>query len=198
MEFYRRSISMVSLALMITFSGCAAFRAGNTPRYPSVPEAGMAKRKSVKVNFFGTVIVNNEIYQAPHGATEAWREQTVKAYEESDLFLEVKDKANESDLHAEVLVVLKKDPNAFFAFITGLTLYLIPSKATDEFTVKTMITDRDGTTLGTFERRETVTLWQHLLMVLAMPFNWRSSVTREVLHDLNRATIEDAHAEGVF
>jgi hypothetical protein len=198
MTFFTRGIPVAFLALLTTLSGCAAFREGNIPRYPSVPEAGIAKHKSISVKVYGAVILNDQIYRSHPKAMKTWRQQTITAYEKSGYFSEVKEDTGKADLYSEVVIVDKGNPNAFFAFITGLTLYLMPSKATDEFTVKTTITDGDGDILGAFEKRETVTLWQQLIMIFAMPFNWPSSVAKEALYDLSRATIQDAHAEGIL
>ncbi|MDY6952467.1 MAG: hypothetical protein SWE60_13215 [Thermodesulfobacteriota bacterium] len=147
---------------------------------------------------YGAAILNGNIYQAHPKTMKTWRGQTIKAYEDSGMFSVVREGADEADLEAEVMIVDKADPNSFFAFITGLTLYVIPSKATDKFTVQTTIRDREGKTVGTFERSETVSLWQQVLLILAMPFNWPSSVAKEALYDLNRATIMDAYSQGIL
>ena len=186
------------LVLSFVISGCAAFREGNIPRARMLAERAMEKRPSIGVQVSGAVILDGKIYQSHPKTTKNWRTQTIKAYEESGLFSQVKEGASETELHAEVMIVDRGDPNRFLAFITGLTLYIIPSKATDEFTVKTTIRDGDGNTLGTFEESETVTLWQQLLLVLAMPFNWPESVAREALYDLNHATIREAHGLGIL
>lgn len=185
----------ISLVLLPLFAGCASFRAGNVPHFSSLPPTARVERKSISLKVYGAVILNGKIYQCHPTAMKKWRKQTIRAYEDSGLFSEVKEDANELDLYAEVVIVDRGDTNAFLAFITGLTLYLIPSKATDEFTLKTTIKDKDGNILGAYEKSETVTLWQHLLLVFALPFNWPASVAKEALYDLNCATIKEANAQ---
>jgi hypothetical protein len=198
MRVRKCTVLIVPFVLLAFFAGCAAFREGNVPRVKGPSRGAMEGQRTISLEVQGAVILSGKIYQTHPKTMKDWRKQTVKAYEDSGMFLEVTDGADDADFHAEVMIVDRGKPNAFLAFITGLTLYVIPSKATDEFTVKTTISDRDGKTVGTFEKSETVSLWQQLFLVFAMPFNWPSSVAKEALYDLNRATISDAHAHGIF
>ena len=191
--------ALLSLCYLLSFfAGCASFRSGNVPRSLSFPETERAQQESMSLNIYGAVILNGKIYRAHPKTMKNWRRQTIKAYEESGLFSGVRGNSTETDLHAEIMIVDRGEANAFLAFLTGLTLYVIPSKAADEFTVKTTISDREGNTVGVFEKSETVTLWQQLVLIVAMPFNWPASVAKEALYDLNHATIRDARAEGIF
>ena len=198
MKLRNCAIYLVSFMLLCVSSGCASFREGNVPRARSSPQSPRGKQQSISVSVQGAVILDGNIYQANRETTDNWRSQTIKAYRDSGLFSEVKGDADEADLYAEVVIVDKGDPNALLAFITGLTLYIVPSKATDEFTVKAAIRDKDGKILGRFEKSETVILWQQLFMVFAMPSNWPESVAKEALYDLNRAIIRDAYFQGFF
>lgn len=194
----KRSLLYLVLAFLFVISGCAAFREGNVPRARMPAERATDKQPSIAIQMSGAVILDSKIYQAHPKAMKTWTSQTIKAYEESGRFSEVTQGGSGTDLHAEVVIVDRGNPNRFFAFITGLTLYIIPSKASDEFTVKTTISDEKGNIFGAFEKSETVTLWQQLLLVLAMPFNWPESVAREALYDLNHATIKEAYGLGML
>jgi hypothetical protein len=193
-----RKWPIVSFSLLFLLTACAAFREGNVPYGRWFSGIPTAKDKSISLGVYGAAILDGKIYQAHPRTMKNWRKQTFKAYEDSGLFTVVKESPDGTDLEAEIMIVDRADPNTFFAFITGLTLYIIPSKATDEFTVQTTIRDREGKTVGAFEKSETVSLWQQVLLILAMPFNWPSSVAKEALYDLNRATIMDAYSEGIL
>lgn len=198
MKVRKWSVLFVSFSLLLFITACAAFREGNVPHGPWYSGTPTAKEKSISLGVYGAAILDGKIYQAHPKTMKNWRRQTIKAYEDSGIFSVVKEGTDEADLEAEIMIVDRADPNTFFAFITGLTLYVIPSKATDEFTVQTTIRDREGKTVGAFEKSETVSLWQQLLLILAMPFNWPSSVAKEALYDLNRATISEAYAQGIL
>ncbi|MDY6952599.1 MAG: hypothetical protein SWE60_13895 [Thermodesulfobacteriota bacterium] len=198
MSFRNIALLFVSVGMLVSSAGCASFREGNVPRARSASQSAVAEGKTISVEVYGAAILNGKIYQAHPKTMKTWRRQTIKAYEDAGIFSVVREDADGAELEAEVMIVDKADPNTFFAFITGLTLYVLPSKATDEFTVQTTIRDRGGNTLGTFERSETVSLWQQVLLILAMPFNWPSSVAKEALYDLNHATIMDAYSQGIL
>ena len=198
MSFRNIVFFLVSVGTLSLLSGCASFREGNVPRAQPASQRAVTEGKTISVKVYGAVILSGDIYQANPETLKKWRRQTIKAYEDHDIFSVVRGDAGESDLHAEVMIIDRGDPNRFLAFITGLTLYIIPSKVTHEITVKTTIKDGDGNTLGNFEKSETITLWQQLLMIFAMPFNLPESVNREALYDLNRATLKEAHGQGIL
>jgi len=198
MRFRNIVLFFVSVGMLYFLAGCASFREGNVPRARSSSQKAVGQGKTISVEVYGAAILNGKIYQAHPKTMKSWRRQTVKAYEDSGLFSAILGGPAEADLEAEVMIVDKADPNAFFAFITGLTLYVIPSKATDEYTLQTTIRDREGKTVGAFEMSETVSLWQQVLLILAMPFNWPSSVAKEALYDLNHATLMDAYSQGIL
>lgn len=146
----------------------------------------------------GEATVNGAKQEVNAAFLNVWRAQTLRAYQDSELFTLASTDPSDTDLRAEVKVLDRGEGSLAMAFLTGLTLYLIPSSATDELTVTTAVKDRSGATLGTFERSEAVTMWQQLFLVFAMPFNFPGSVVKETLYDLNRATIADARDRGVF
>ena len=192
------AISIMVFVLLSFFCGCASFRAGNLPPVSQWPPQPTMKGKSVSIVVSGEAILNGKEQEVSANFIEIWREPTVKAYHESGLFSEVKTGLTETDLRAEVKIVDRGKVNLGSAFLTGLTLYLIPSNGTDELVVKTTIKDGEGKTLGTFEKSETITLYQQLFLIFAMPFNFPGSVVKKTLYDLNRATIIEAHSKGCF
>jgi len=198
MSFRNIVLLFMSVGTLYLFVGCASFREGNVPRAQSSSRRKGVEGKSISVQVYGAVILNGDIYQAHPETWEDWSRYTINAYEDSAMFSTVRESGDKADLEAEVVVVDRGDPNRLFARITGLTLYIIPSKVTHEITVKTTIRDGDGNTLGAFEKSETVTLWQQLLLVFAMPFNLPESVNREAVYDLNHATIKEAHGLGIL
>ena len=84
------------------------------------------------------------------------------------------------------------------AFLTGLTLYLIPSTAHECLSIKTTYKDKNGAVLGSSDKAECFDFWQQLFLFPAMFSNFPGSVTKEVLFDLNRNTILESRAKGVL
>jgi hypothetical protein len=190
-------IFIITICLMSFFSGCASFRAGNLPPSEWSPES-VAQNQSIDVIVSGESIVNGKEQDPNAKCLETWNEQVLKAYNDSGLFSEVKTGIAETDLRSEVKILDRGEVNLGLAFITGLTLYLIPSKASDEITIQTKIKDREGKILGTFEKSETINTWQQLFLIFGTPFNFPGTVTKETLYDLNRAIINEAHMQGVI
>lgn len=194
----RQRVVILFLAVALLFSGCASFRSGNLPAITQWPPENAVKGKSISVIVSGESSINGKEQEVNSLFIKNWSEQVTRAYQDSGLFTEVKPGLSDTDLKAEVRIIDRGEANLGLAFLTGLTLYLIPSSATDEITIKTSIKNKDGDTLGTFEKSETITMWQQLFLIFAMPGNFPLSVTKETLYDVNRATITEAHSKGSF
>lgn len=189
----------ISCSLLVSFfCSCASFRAGNLPPISQWPPAQVEKEKSISLIISGESIVNGKDTEVNSRMLSIWRDQTFAAYRESGLFSFVEVGLAENDLRAEVKILDQGSYNAGLAFLTGFTLYLIPSKASDEFIVKTTIKDEEGNTLGSFEKSENINFWQQLFLIFALPANSPISVPEETLYDLNRATIIEAHSQGII
>lgn len=72
-----------------------------------------------------------------------------------------------ADLRLNVRVYNHGDmgPAMVGAIITGLTLYVIPSKATDNYTVQVDVQDKSGATLAQTTNNDAMTLWQGLVFL---------------------------------
>ena len=84
------------------------------------------------------------------------------------------------------------------AFLSGFTLTLIPAKGAEEFVLKTILKNKEGQELGTFEKKEPMTFWIQFFLIFIMPFNWPNTVVTDILYDLNRATVIQAHSAGLL
>ena len=102
---------------------------------------------------------------------------------------------DDSDFRAEISILDKGEYSPVMSFITGFTMFLIPSTATATMTVTTALKDRNGGTLGSFEKSESVTMWMELFLAFAMPFR---SLDQLPIYDLNQATILEARSKGAL
>ena len=75
------------------------------------------------------------------------------------------------------------------AFITGFTLFVIPGKYSNEITMETVFKDGTGNVLGRIEKRETITTWMQLFLIVAVPFN---ASTDNILTQLTQSSLEEA------
>jgi hypothetical protein len=194
----RCSFALVVVLSVSSFSGCAAFRSEETQPPASWPMSKGPGKQSISLLVTGEGIVNGARRDTPQRMLEIWQEAAANAYKDSGLFSEVKIGAAETDLRAEIHVLDRGEANLGLAFLSGFTMTLIPSKTEDEMTIKTTLKNKEGQELGTYEKKETISMWIQFFLIFIMPFNWPNTVTTEMLYDLNRATINLAYGAGLL
>ncbi len=191
-------INLLILSLLVFVSGCAAFREEVNPPITKWPPEISQKNKSITVQVSGNAIMNDEQKDVNVRFLEKWRAEVIRAYESSGLFSAVKSGSEQSDIYADVKITDKGQGSMGLAVLTGLTLYLVPSKAQDCFIVRTTYKNNEGTTLGVVEKSECINFWQQLFLFPVMFTNFPGSVAKDVLFDLNRHTILEANTKGTF
>ena len=188
--------SAIILALLI--SGCATFRDGANPPITKWPPDAVNKNKTISLQVVGKTITNNEPLDANEKSVEKQRVQVVKAYESSGIFSAIKGGSEKADIKAEISITDKGEASQAMAILTGATMFLIPSHVHEGFIVKTTYKDNSGNTLGSFEKSEFADTWIQLFMFPVMPFHPVGSTYEDLLFDLNRNTIIDAHGKNIF
>lgn len=194
----RISLVLVVFLSVALLSGCAAFRSGETKPSEPWPKSKGPGKQSISLLISGESYIGDMRQDIPQQMIEAWQTAAANAYKESGLFSEVTIGAADTDLRAEIHFLDQGEANTGMAFLSGLTLTLIPAAGKTEFTVKTTLRDKEGQELGAFEKKETLSFWIQLFLVFVMPFNSPGSVGYDVLYDLNRATLADANGAGLF
>ena len=185
----------VSLSLL---NGCAAFRSGETQPPATWPISKEPGKQSISLLISGEAVVNERRQDVPQQTMQIWQEVAEKAYKESGLFSDVKIGAAETDLRAEIHVLDQGEGSMGMAFVSGLTLTLIPCNTQEDLVVKTTLKNKDGQELGTYEKKENMDFWIQLFLIFIMPFYWPNTVATDMLYDLNRATIGEAYGAGLL
>ena len=193
MSFLKCTAIILSLAL----SGCATFRDGANPPITKWPPDSAVRNKTISLQVVGKSIMNNEPIETNVKFLDKWRIQVVSAYESSGLFSAVKGGAEKADIRAEISITDKGEGSIALAFLTGFTMFMIPSHVHEGFIIKTTYKDNSGNTLGSFEKSEFADTWIQLFMFPVMPFK-PPSTYEALLFDLNRNTIIEANHKGVF
>jgi len=140
----KSSFCLISSILLLSLSGCAAFRAGKLPPVSSWPPQSAVAKKSIGIVVSGQVFINGAQQEVAPMLIKNWEQEVLRAYRDSGLFSEVNSGPTPSDLRAEVRIVDRGEGSMAMAALTGFTFYLIPSTATDEFIITTTIRDRNG------------------------------------------------------
>lgn len=141
------------------------------------------------------MLATNDVRQSAVDNIEAWSEDYL---EQTDAFRLVPD-AGTADYRLAIRVRNDANPNIAMAMLTGLTLYLIPSKATDSFTTDVQLIDKAGNQVAKKRYKHDLEMWQQLFLVFGAPFATLSGVSetmwREVIQDVAVWTAESI--EGV-
>lgn len=77
--------------------------------------------------------------------------------------------------------------------LTGFTLYIIPSSASDSYQVTTTYRDANANVITKTDGHLKHTLWQQLFLVFAMPFTRDQS--DEIFYDLARDSVIEASSK---
>jgi hypothetical protein len=195
-RFLTVSINGLALALVCLSTGCITSREGQLPPITQWPPEAKPIKPSISMVVNGKAVLNGKEQDVTSTAyVQQWRALTIRAYQDSGVFSNVKEGASESDLMAEINVIDQGDSSFVMGFLTGFTMGLIPSSASDVFTLSTTLKDRNGKAISTINMQETHTTWMQLFLVFGMPFQ---STENHLVYDLNRATIQEARGKGHF
>ena len=190
---------LTTFVLMACFlTACASFRQGNLQPPHSWPPEAPQEKQTISLIVTGEGTINDQRMDVPPVMIQKWQEQVNKAYVDSSLFSEVMVGPADTDLRAEVNVRDIGQGSKGMAFLSGFTLTLFPATGDDIFVVETKIKDKDGQTLGSVYKTETVSLWIQFFLIFIMPFYWPETVAQETLYDINRAVIVEARDDGIF
>ena len=199
-----RSRLIASALIVLLTTSCAGFRGTELPPVtawpPSPAGAGAAggEKPSVSVVVVGNLTFNGAQKDVPPAALKLWTERVESVYRSSNLFSSVERGLGETDLRAEVSITDRGEGSLVLAFLTGLTLYVIPSSATDTFVVSTKFFASDGSEKGTVDKQGSSTLWQQIFLLPLTPFRFPLAVGNQVFDDVHRATLLAADTQGLL
>lgn len=192
--------NLLNLSMILLLTSCAAWRLQKTEIIENYSKEIKEEKHKTKV-FLSvdkvTHYLNGEKISEKTDASETDKTlQTIKqAYVESGLFEFVAKDKSEMQINIDVDVHGKS--TMAMTVLTAATLFLFPSKTTDDFTIKAKFT-KNGDELGVIEKFETVAMYRQIFLIFAMPFKAPFNINNKVLVDLNRSVITEAYDEGYF
>ncbi|MEI7996882.1 MAG: hypothetical protein WCH01_18465 [Methylococcaceae bacterium] len=190
-------LSIILVLLSLT-TGCATFREDGRATLSKWPPDAPVNKNTIALQVSGKAIANDEQMDVNEGILEQWRKEVIRAYETSGLFSAVKSGREKSDIYADVKISDKGEPNMFMAFLTGFTMFLIPSKVHECLIINTTYKDQNGKALNSVSKTECVNSWIGLFVFPAMFSNSPGTVPKDVLFDLNRSSILEANSKATF
>ena len=189
------STGMTALALMV-LTGCASFPGRVLPEVTHFP--AVSEKPTVNVSLSFRQYMNGQPLNIGVKIVEdAMQKMIIERFEESGLYSVVS--VNNPNPDVSVVVDMKDEGTGSYgmAILTGLTLYIIPSSATDSFVVKAKVKNNKTGVEKTVEVEDFVTLWQEILLLPFLPFNFPPSVNQDVLKNIMDTVAIKVHSAAI-
>ncbi|PJZ75340.1 hypothetical protein [Leptospira neocaledonica] len=116
----------------------------------------------------------------------------------SGVFKDVIQGEGKSDLFAETKLTRKDLSSNGLFLLSAITLSIIPSYITSEFTLETTFKDKAGKVLGKVLKENKMTHFNWLPTFLLMPFFSVEGAYRKAIDELAGATLAEATTKGFF
>ncbi|MGV3665000.1 MAG: hypothetical protein ACO1NV_02630 [Leptospira bouyouniensis] len=187
-------LMFVAIGILVS---CATFREGNV-EYQKI-EALTPAKKSISFVVTGQTKINlNEPVPQNANALASWANVVKEEFTSSALFSEVKNNEKNTDLSVEFNILNNGKVNLGLSMLTGFTLYLIPSSATDEFVVEATFKNKSGKEIAKIQKRDSVSTWSHLTMIFVFPFKPMGKQIENCQKDLINAVLVEANSKGIL
>lgn len=168
----------ILFASVAQISGCATFHSNNVKPIQQFPQTSTQKH-SVSINFHYTVNINESTVNSKP-AENALSTRCIERFTASKLFSQVA--ANQPNADIQVNIDMKDDahPNLGMAFLTGLSLFLIPSHSSDHYFINAEIKNTKNGKSTKVAMDESLDLYQQILLLPLAPFMNPFSVAPKV------------------
>lgn len=174
----------LSLILCTSITGCASFKGEMLSPVQQFPKP-QGEKTSIAVNLkFQQMLNDKPISVMTESGRKALEKKCVKRFLRSGLFSAVGTDLQDANLIADISVIDDGQANMGMAFLTGLTLYIVPSSATDTYKLTANITDQKTGKIETIQLEDSVTQWQEILLLPLMPFKFTPVVAGGVQNTL--------------
>jgi len=181
---------LLCLLMLTQLGGCLSYAHHDVAQVGQWPP--VAPDSAHKPRVYVSLVAEHQFNGTPAaGGVDAvrWQQALVDTYSASGLFQQVTTQKVESDVYAHAHLLNQEKGVLAMAYITGFTLFLVPSKFDNVLTLETVFKDRDGKVLGTVRKSETITTWMQTLLIFAAPFNPGPDA---VIRELAQSSLQEA------
>lgn len=179
---------LLAIALL-SLTGCISYSQKQLAEVHQWPPAETQMPKRTAYLKVESQMLHNDAPRASGFNASNLEQLLVSNYQSSERFERVTTAQETSDLYVDITVRNNERSNLPLAFISGLTLMVIPATADNELSMETVFRDGAGKELGRIEKKETITTWMQLVFVFALPFNQSAD---GILQQLTQSTLEEA------
>jgi hypothetical protein len=189
--------TLLGILCLITVN-CATF----TDYNPEVKEIEFKKTgnatKTILVNVKQKIIMNGNPLETNSKSEENAREKFATILKESFLFKDVKSGLDTADMKLLVDLENRGEANQFLAFLTGLSLFLIPGYAQDDVHLKYSFMDNKDKPLKEYKRQVTFNTWMHLFLIPIMPFKFPIVAHSNGIEAVTKSVLDEANRDGIL
>ena len=196
---WRTTCPVVTLVLAALFTvACASFPAERIPKVDAVPsQARFANRPSayIPLRFMVDLSGGEKPGHEVNGPLPTLRELIEKTAKDAALFRSLTFDSFQAAgvdhvLQIEITNYGSAGKAATAGFITGLTLFIVPTAATDNYKLTAKLFDGKGQLLKTYSYDDAVTTWIGIWL-LPLAGKTPKSVTADVLENMVRTLFRD-------
>ncbi|WP_339485959.1 hypothetical protein [Pseudomonas sp. EL_65y_Pfl2_R95] len=174
---------------LLNLTGCISYsnhELAPIDQWPPAAPAGHKPSAFVKVS---AQYLHNGVAKSGGVNQPALEALIIKEYQSSQRFASLTTAKQAADLYINVKITNNERSNLFSASLTGFSLFIIPTRFTNQLTMETTFKDVNGNLLGRVKKSETITSWMQLLMIFALPFNESAD---NIFTQLSKSTLEQA------
>ncbi|MBU2707229.1 hypothetical protein KCM76_14635 [Zooshikella marina] len=187
--------TLIIIYLISLMSGCAMYEGGNIPS-TSLDKTNINIKNKKSLSFTSLAKGGfSKPSKQPEFAQNIIKGELTTVLEKSGYFSRISANDPEAELKLELIITEAGNPAALIpAFITGLSLYTIPSWATSNYEVNAIIQNKEGRQKK-YLLKDSVTLVQWLPMIFAFPSH-DFSVVPKVRKNMYRYLLKQIKDDG--
>lgn len=191
----QRAVMALIVAMSLVSAGCASFKQNNLPEISGFPAVPAETKPSATYSFAYTYKMFGE-GQGPESSRITMSQEFFTILTESTQFSSVKEAASGGDVHIDAQIHNFGNPAAVIpAFITGFSLFTIPSWATDRWRLTANVSTQNGGPRSyVLEDAEVMVQW--LPMIFLTPFKSPFHVIPEVRKNMYKNLIKNMRDGG--
>ncbi|TGL98016.1 hypothetical protein EHQ76_13355 [Leptospira barantonii] len=193
------NVSKILFVLAIgSFMNCIAYTSDLLQKPNPVDPATVTVKPKVFLKTSFKIVANGNNAPINVAFQNNWTNAIVGKAKNIGLFSEITNNEFATDYVLDIALEDNGEANQALAVLTGLTLYIFPSTASDHFKMTMTVYDGNGTKIGSVFKEEKIVLWQQLLLIFGMPFYYFPSTVRETQDALITSTFAEAYHQGYF
>lgn len=182
-NFKMKIIRTIAMVVLVALTGCASFPGKVLPKVAGFPTT--TDKPSVRLSLTFRQYMNEQpINFAVKSAEARLQSKLITRLTGSGLYSSVSVTNQNPDITITVQMDDKGSGSMGMAFLTGLTLYIVPSSATDLYKVSAKVCNHRTGVEGVVELEDFVTQWQQILLLPLLPFTMSPVVANGVQNNL--------------